>query len=274
VLDAAKDFLLDRMDDTLEPIARIATGRVQWEEMKENALLASAPGGGARLLLEKIAQRAGLDDVEIHVAAHSAGSILMAPVVRRLTAPAGEAIPGRVFAEAAGLGRKVRTCTLWAPACRTDLFHEMYRPAVEGGGIVRMRLCTLTDAAEQDDHCANIYHKSLLYLVSNAFEDEPRIPLLRDGMPVLGMDKFVRKDRRLARLIRDGSVEHLLSPNEEPAGTSKASNARHHGDFDDDESAVKGLLAFMLGRTRVAAKVSFEASKSSRSDRRQAMTAA
>lgn len=31
-------------------------------------------------------------------------------------------------------------------------------------------LYTLTDAAEQDDHCAHVYNKSLLYLVSNAFD--------------------------------------------------------------------------------------------------------
>jgi len=274
ILDSAKDFLLDRLDDTLEPIARLATGKSQWAEMKENALLASASGGGARILLEKIAGRSAFDGVEIHIAAHSAGAILMAPVVRRLTAPPGEPLPGELFAGAAGLGRKVRTCTLWAPACRMDLFHEMVRPAVQDRAIARLRLCTLTDAAEQDDHCANIYHKSLLYLVSNAFEEEPRVPLFRDGVPILGMDKFVRKDRRLARLIRDGLVERILSPNEEPVGSSKASGARHHGDFDDDEAAVRGMLAFILGRVRVTAKVSFEASKSSRSDRRQALTTA
>lgn len=271
ILDSAQDFLLDRLDDTLEPIARLATGRSQWSEMKENALLASAPGGGARALLERIAADPAFDDVEIHVAAHSAGSILMGPVVRRLTAPAAAPLAAPPFGGAAGLGRKIRTCTLWAPACRTDLFHEMYRPGVENRSIQRMRLCTLTDAAEQDDHCANIYHKSLLYLVSNAFEDRPRIPLIRDGVSILGMDKFVRKDRRLGRLIRDGRMEHVLSPNEEAVGSSRASTARHHGDFDDDEAAVKGIVAFMLGRAKVTARVSFEASKSARSDRRQAL---
>ncbi len=45
---------------------------------------------------------------------------------------------------------------------------------------------TLTDKAEQDDNCVNIYNKSLLYLVSNAFEDKQHIPLISDGEPLLG----------------------------------------------------------------------------------------
>ncbi len=39
ILDATKDFMLDRLDDALEPIARMLTGKAEWNEMKENALL-------------------------------------------------------------------------------------------------------------------------------------------------------------------------------------------------------------------------------------------
>src|SRR5688500_14607940 len=46
-LDSAKDFLLDRLDDALEPLARALTGKAQWDEMKENALLASTAADGA-----------------------------------------------------------------------------------------------------------------------------------------------------------------------------------------------------------------------------------
>ncbi len=30
ILDAAKDFMLDRLDDALEPLARLLTGKLQW----------------------------------------------------------------------------------------------------------------------------------------------------------------------------------------------------------------------------------------------------
>jgi len=37
-LEAAKDFMLDRLDDLLEPLVRSLTGKAEWDEMKENAL--------------------------------------------------------------------------------------------------------------------------------------------------------------------------------------------------------------------------------------------
>ena len=53
-LDATKDFMLDRLDDALEPLARMIGGRAQWSEMKENATLAS--DAGLRVVLEQVAK--------------------------------------------------------------------------------------------------------------------------------------------------------------------------------------------------------------------------
>ncbi len=162
-LDNAKDFMLDRLDDALEPIARALTGKAQWDEMKQNALLATRSKQGAlRHVADLIADlRAKMPDLEVHVVGHSAGSILHAPFISRLTGPKKNG----------GLSVPVNTCTLWAPACTIKLFQENYLPAIQSGRIERFALFTLTDKAEQDDNCANIYHKSLLYLVSNAFEE-------------------------------------------------------------------------------------------------------
>ena len=41
MLDDLKDFMLDRMDDTLESVAR-PLGKACWDEMKENAILSTA----------------------------------------------------------------------------------------------------------------------------------------------------------------------------------------------------------------------------------------
>jgi hypothetical protein len=75
-----------------------------------------------------------------------------------------------------GHNQDVTTCTLWAPACTVDLFKEAYMPSIADITIERFAMFTLTDQAEQDDHCANIYHKSLLYLVSHAFRCSDRAP--------------------------------------------------------------------------------------------------
>ena len=37
LLDSAKDFMLDRLDDTLEPLTCVLGGKAMWDEMKENA---------------------------------------------------------------------------------------------------------------------------------------------------------------------------------------------------------------------------------------------
>lgn len=52
MLDAAKDFMLDRLDDALEPLARALTGKSAWDEMKENALAASGKGCAATLVAD------------------------------------------------------------------------------------------------------------------------------------------------------------------------------------------------------------------------------
>ena len=50
-----------------------------------------------------------------------------------------------------------------------DNFRETYLPAIEAGRVDRFTLFTLTAEAEIEDEFS-IYGRSLLYLVSNAFE--------------------------------------------------------------------------------------------------------
>src|SRR5262249_55013595 len=82
-LDRTKDFMLDRLDDALEPIARLLTGKSQWDEMKENALLASSSDtGGARIAAQHVANLVTANPkLELHVAGHSAGSIFHAGLI-------------------------------------------------------------------------------------------------------------------------------------------------------------------------------------------------
>lgn len=258
IFDGVKDFMLDRLDDTLEPIARKLTGRAQWCEMKENALWATLKsGGGARIVADEIKKLLKNHDVEIHTIAYSAGSVFMAPLLKRLS----------TFTT-------IKTCTLWAPACTVDLFREYYLPLLNGSGrkIRNMALYALTDKAERDDHCAKIYHKSLLYLVSQAFEDDfnwwnPRWK----GVPLLGMEKFIQSDAELKKLMRKNYVDLVLAPNTS-SNVQEASSSSSHGGFDDDTQTVKGSLARILQVDSLdKVEISFEPSASSLSDRRKAM---
>jgi len=257
-LDAAKDFMLDRLDDALEPLARALTGKAVWDEMKENALRATlSTGGGARLTVKLLARLcAGSPQLRVHVVGHSAGSIFHAPLVAAL--------------DEAGI--RIASCTLWAPACTVSLFKEYYAPLISRGRIERAAIFALTNEVETDDHCANIYHKSLLYLVSNAFEYKQRIPLFRDGEPILGMEKFLRADATVQALVGNKRLELILSPNDQRVGSTKASKSQHHGDFDDDEATVKATLARILDVGSTAG-VGFKFHRSASSLRSKRMSA-
>ncbi len=242
-LGAAKDFLLDRLDDTLEILARSLTGKASWDEMKENALAAgSAPGGGARMALDLLATLRTQMDFKLHIVCHSAGSIFHAPIVRLLTAPPKKIASGYLKGQT-GYGMTVDTCTLWAPAVTTELFKQSYLPALNDGGIGRLALFALTDKAEQDDHCAHIYNKSLLYLVSRAFEDSA----FGEGTPLLGMEKWLARDPELSALFTGGKADLVFSPNSNPEGSPTASRSTSHNAFDDDGATLKATLARITG---------------------------
>jgi hypothetical protein len=278
-LDAAKDFLLDRLDDALEPLARTLTGKAVWDEMKENATRASKAGGGARLVADQIVRLVKkYPELEIHLIGHSAGANVHAPLVQLLSS-AGRIDKGPLAGQK-GYGLSIASCTLWAPACTVELFKESYLDAIGSKAIARFALFVLDDKTEQDDHCANMYNKSLLYLVSNAFEAYQHIPLFRDGVPLLGLEKCLRADAELKALFRGRNAELILAPNSEPEGTASASAARHHNDFDDDPHTVAASFARIVaaqalrGRTPAPpAAIEFNVSQSRLREKRMRIDA-
>ena len=149
--------------------------------------------------------------------------------------------------------------------CIRDSFKDCYLPAISAGKVGKFALFTLTDKAEQDDNCASIYHKSLLYLVSNAFEETCRIPMIHpDGEPILGMEKFIKQDTTIMEIIKEKKADWVRSPNIDAVGSSNASKSTHHGDFDDDEATVKATLARILDKSSAIAEISFQSSEMSR----------
>jgi hypothetical protein len=221
-LGAAKDFMFDRIDDTIEPLARAIGVRALWDDMKQNARMASSTAeGGLRQIIDLLPQEA-----EIHLVGHSAGGILHAHLAEALVKE----------------NRQVESCTLWAPACTMALFNSTYQPLLTGGSLKRMNLFTLSDKAEQDDDCADIYHKSLLYLVSNALERTPHIPFRQDGEALLGLERYAAE---LKKTLPPGVLELVVAPNRQSG--KDGSQAKHHGDFDDDPATIGATLARILG---------------------------
>jgi predicted chitinase len=258
VLDAAKDFMLDRLDDALEPLARALTGKSAWDEMKENAIAASNGDGAAVLVadhLKELSTKVG--NLEIHMVGHSAGSILHAPIVKLLT----------------DRGLAIETCTLWAPACTVELFKESYVPAMRSGTLKRMTVFALRDKTERDDNCAGIYNKSLLYLVSGAFEKTARIPVFRDvGVPILGMERSFSKDPDLRNIFAESNADLVYTPNDEPMGSLKASEAKHHGDFDDDDKTVAATFGRITSASTATAPLGGQARAKAEPSMNEALT--
>lgn len=279
-LGGIKGFMLDRLDDFLEYISRLP-GKILWDEMKENALGATGnKDGAARIFLKLLSEKIGKDDsYELHLIGHSAGSIFLAPLVEYITAK-GKISAGSLSGEN-GLGKTISTCTLWAPACTTDMFMKYYKPAIENGSIEDFNLYTLSDNAELEDNCAGIYNKSLLYLVSNAFEEEPRIPVtLPFGTQIFGMEKFINpafwnddekkkiNNSKMAELFESYrktavdiqslfskyKIDWIKSPDD-----SQKSNSQTHGGFDDDKKCVESSFAAILSDKGKAAKKNKEA---------------
>jgi hypothetical protein len=242
-----RDFLLDRLDDLMEPVARALSGKAEWTEMKENAVGATLkPKGGARFAANLVAQFMHQHpNVEIHLAGHSAGAWLVGALAQFLATP-GPIASGPLRGQN-GLGLPVGSVTLFAPACTMTAFRDTYLPLIRSNGIGSVSVFTLDDRHEQDDDCVGVYHKSLLYLVSNAFEDQMRVPIAHpDGEPLLGMQHFINKevakDPSLAPIFGVGS-KWILAPNNEPAGSPNASKAAKHGGFGEEPNTVTALIA-------------------------------
>ena len=212
----AKDLALEL---TASPI-----GGPMWSEMKENAWRASdhRRGKGAIQLMKRYAlaalNNANPQEWELHVVAHSAGSILFAHAIEHLCS----------------LGIPFRTLQLFAPAIRIDEFKRYALPAIKAGRCPKPTLYLLTEQQELDD-AVGPYGRSLLWLVSNAFED-------KRGTPLLGMKTCFKHEPALRRQFAE--IIESAPPN--TAGATCTSQT--HTGFDNDAPAMNAVLTRILGR--------------------------
>ncbi len=213
--------LSDFFDTALESFAR-KPGTAVWRDMKWDAWESFRAGGGGRkavkALLKGNAQRS--KPLQIHFVGHSAGSILLAHMLDAMD-------------KMNPLKTPVASCSLMAPACTVDLFQKSYHPRIRkagvASGVANLWQYNLIDQREQDDSVGP-YRKSLLYFVSNAFEDQKE-------MPILGMDKFGKKVPG-----KKGYKVHF-------AGRASSMTDSHtHGGFDNDRQTMNDILKNVLGK--------------------------
>ncbi len=232
VRGATRDVFDYTTDPLIEATVRELYAPRIWSGMQRSAEQAVAHDGGARYVAQKLksfCDTHGKDvQIELHAAGHSAGSIFHAhflPTALDLGVPS------------------FRTTHFLAPAIRVDAFQERLAGRL-GNGLDQLTVFTMNTIRERSDNCAQLYRKSLLYLIYHALEAEPKTP-------ILGLETCLRNDRALSTLFGLGTTpsatgEVVWSDTPHAVGRS-ASAAIHHGDFDTDPPTMNSVARRVLG---------------------------
>lgn len=260
-LDRMREATAEAKDRAIEAVGR-QFARGIWSEMRENAAGGATPDHALDLTARMLRElRDGLatsgKTLELHLAGHSAGSILLGHLLDRLASP--DPI-------------QVSSCELYAAACSSGFAVQHYGAADQAGvlSLKNLHLHVLTDANERADGLPSaerdIYGKSLLYLVSRALDDVRKQPLL-------GMERALIKPD--PAWLGD---QWVLGPNEAPnpdvaawlkrwpAGdllhrvvTPKVRNTKTgdqivagHGSFDNNIELLTGTLERLRGAPLVS----------------------
>lgn len=251
-LDAIKQILgpilgtRDVADYTVDPMIEFLTrpfGSKLWLAMKQSAYLASKggaepgadvdPEGGAHYTALRLAKftKEHPKAISLHAAGHSAGSIFHAHFI-----PAARAAGVPSFSSLA----------LLAPAMTVPLFKTALAPLVgPDRGVDEVAVFTMRRELERDDSVIGVYRKSLLYLVSRAFE-----PV--QNLPILGLEDSLRGDPDLVSMFglntdsRETVAEVLWSMSAEKASIGTGTRSTSHGGFDNDKPTMESVAYRVL----------------------------
>ena len=157
----------------------------------------------------------------LHAVGHSAGAIFHAHLLPLLV-------------EQGAVGST--SLSVLAPAVRNDLFKPTHLlPLATSAAIERLLMFTMTEEAEREDDLIEpagipIYGKSLLYLISRAFEPKRKTP-------ILGLDETLRRMTPRCWLSSTAVARRLeLSPRGRQAAQPATARAKRHGCFDNDDA--------------------------------------
>ena len=219
--------LADITDRLIEKITR-RPGRAIWREMKNGARRPFDPGRAGTQTIGAFLDAytaPGATPKRLHIVGHSTGAILLGALLDAL---------GRLPSPP-----RVHSCLLMAPACTHDDFNASYRPLLKERdakrlGIGKMAIYNLNEELELDDKVTALYRKSLLYLVSNAFEEDK-------GERILGMQVF----RRFLGRVPGPKVFRIETSDGSSRGRPKTAS-KTHGGFDNDVHTLNDVLRTIL----------------------------
>lgn len=219
------------------PIPPAEATKVKWPPRSTVAIEAMAAMPGASLVADRLRlYRERHPETEVSLIGHSAGTILIAALARRLAA-----------------SMPIHSMSFMGSALRADDFRTTVLPLVRRKRVRNFANFVLSDKQELDDKCEvsglTFYHKSLLYLVARGFErpadnDDREIPLV-------GMARFLAQqvEGALANLgddIRNAGGAVVVSPSSGNPGSN--SGATGHATFDEDRRTMGSVLFRILGR--------------------------
>jgi len=259
----------EKIDRALEVALKRKGGKSLWTEMKITAFnccetrIPAASGNGAKVkgAMVNLADSLGrLGKIELHLVAHSAGSVLLGNWLDVL---------------ARRKSMKVKTISLYAPACTVRFANEHLNNAVAKALFSKTALSVdvLSSEREKADTIGP-YNKSLLYLVSRAFEDMHKEPIFglhaswvdKDGQNEYSDQNVKPSDEQIARMesidaMRDFWKKHLplnvLTKQNNPVSTSRKNDSipLSHTSFENDIEIMEATLKRITGASKLKCKV-------------------
>lgn len=168
--ERAGNYLTDHVTDPVLEKLLHSPGQAVWRQIKHSAEVANGPDGGLTQLANSVQTlRAFVPDLEVHLIGHSAGGIVLGPLVGALHK---RRVP-------------MASAHLYAPACTVDYANQYWLPYLgprdAQTNTFPLYVSLMSDRLERQDNVALAgvlgYQKSLLYLVARSFEENTPSPL-------------------------------------------------------------------------------------------------
>lgn len=206
----AMDFLIEKLSAGI--------GRALWREMKQDATRTFAANAeSAAAVKTLLGANGGLErPLKVHLVGHSAGSNFASEFINK-------------WRKLAPVGQVVDNCFVLAAACTVNQYKRHLRSALDDKYLRHLTIYGLSEKRELDD-TVGPYSKSLLHLVSKAFEDAP-------DTPILGMEIYSR-----------GIAAHSRQTVVYTAGDGrKRTDAVSHGGYGSDLTTLNDILKVVCG---------------------------